>query len=324
MFVGNNSDINSEVKLFTGRANMPLAEEIASHLGIKLGGMKIEPFSDGELYVKVLESVRRDDVYIIQPTCPPVNENIMETLLMIDALKRASAEMITVIIPYFGYSRQDRKASGREAIAAKLVANMLVKAGANRVVTMDLHANQIMGFFDTLVDHLYASPVIVEYIKSLGLENLTVVSPDIGGVGRARAFAKALDDAPLAIVDKRRSLTEMNTVEVFNIIGDIENRSCILIDDIIDTAGTMSKAAQLLKDKGANNIYAAVTHPVLSGKGIENINNSVIKELIVTNTIQLPEGQDTSKITQLSVANLLAKVIDRIHRGESVSTVLRG
>lgn len=313
--------VSSEVKLFSGRANLSLAESVAACLGIHLGGVKISPFSDGEIYVKILESVRRDDVYIIQPTCPPVNENLMELLLMVDALKRASAEMITVVIPYLGYSRQDRKAAGRESIAAKLVADMLSKAGVDRVVCIDLHASQIMGFFDTLVDHLYAQPVITKYIQSLELEDIVIVSPDIGGVARARAHAKALNDCPLAIIDKRRSYIEQNTVEVFNIIGDIEGKSCILVDDIVDTAGTMAKAAQLLHDNGAKEVYACATHPVLSGSGVSNIQESHIKQLIVTDTIPLSEDKQTSKIQQLSVAPLIAEVINRIHRGETVSVM---
>lgn len=314
---------NSEVKIFSGRANQPLAEEVALLLKTKIGGIKISPFSDGEIYVKILESVRRDDVFIIQPTSPPVNENLMELLLMIDALKRASAETVTVIIPYLGYSRQDRKASGRESIAAKLVADLLATAGADRTVFMDLHASQIMGFFNTLVDHLYSSPVIVEYIKSLGIksEDLVVVSPDVGGVARARGFAKKLGDAPLAIVDKRRSYTQQNSVEVLNVIGDIEDKVCVLVDDIIDTAGTMCKAAELLKQKGAREVYACAAHPVLSGKGLENVANSVLKELIVTNSIYLAPEKKNQKIRQLSVAPIFAEVIRRIHCGESVSSM---
>ncbi|MDX1919540.1 MAG: ribose-phosphate pyrophosphokinase, partial [Candidatus Caenarcaniphilales bacterium] len=239
------------VKLFSGRANPELAKEVALHLGTELGGINISPFSDGELYIKILESVRGDDVFIIQPTSPSVNDNIMELLIIIDALKRASAERINVVMPYFGYARQDRKASGREPITAKLVADLLKTAGAHRVVTLDLHASQIMGFFNTLVDHLFANNVLVDYFENLGLQDLVVVSPDVGGVSRARAFAKKLNQAPLAIVDKRRSYSKRNTVEVFNVIGDVKDKTCVLVDDIVDTAGTMSKAAELLLEKGA-------------------------------------------------------------------------
>jgi len=311
------------VKLFSGRANQPLAQEIAEHLGTRLGGINISPFSDGELYVKVLESVRGDDVFLIQPTSPPVNDSLMELLIIIDALKRASAERITVVMPYFGYARQDRKASGREPITAKLIADLLKTAGVHRVVTLDLHASQIMGFFNTLVDHLFASPVLVDYIKTLGisLQDIVVVSPDVGGVSRARAFAKRLNEAPLAIVDKRRSYVEKNSVEVFNIIGDVDGKVCLIVDDIVDTAGTMCKAAQLLLKHGAREVYACATHGVLSGNGVENVRDSVLKQLIVTNSIHLPESKKISKIKQLSAAPLLAEVICRIHNGDTVSSM---
>jgi ribose-phosphate pyrophosphokinase len=310
-----------EVKLFSGRANQPLAQEIAAHLGTKLGGINISPFSDGELYVKVLESVRGDDIFVIQPTSPPVNESLMELLIMIDALKRASAERITVVMPYFGYARQDRKASGREPITAKLIADLLCTAGVHRIVALDLHAAQIMGFFNTLVDHLFASPVLGQYLAGLSLDDLVVVSPDVGGVTRARAFAKKLNEAPLAIIDKRRSLTQRNTIEVFNVIGDVKGKTCVIVDDIIDTAGTICKASELLMDKGAKAVYACATHPVLSGKGLQNIQNSCLKELIVTNSIHLPEEKQSPKIKQLSVAPLLAEVICRIHNGDTVSSM---
>ncbi|MDX1917558.1 MAG: ribose-phosphate pyrophosphokinase [Candidatus Caenarcaniphilales bacterium] len=310
-----------EVKLFSGRANKPLSEEIAACLGTTLGEMTIKPFSDGELYIKVMESVRGDDVFLIQPTCPPVNENLMELLIMIDALKRASAERITVLIPYFGYARQDRKATGREPITAKLVANLLAVAGAHRIVALDLHATQIMGFFDTLVDHLFASPVLASYLQTLNLNNPVIVSPDVGGVARARAFAKRMHEAPLAIVDKRRSAIKMNSVEVFNIIGEVKDRDCVLLDDIIDTGGTICKAAGLLKEKGAIRVYACATHAVLSGPGVQNVQESSLQELIVTNSIHLPEEKCIPKIRQLSVAPLLAEVICRIHNGDTVSSM---
>jgi ribose-phosphate pyrophosphokinase len=309
------------VKLFSGRANEPLAKEIAAHLGTKLGGINISPFSDGELYIKVLESVRGDDVFIIQPTSPPVNESLMELLIIIDALKRASAERINVVMPYFGYARQDRKATGREPITAKLVADLLSTAGVHRIVTLDLHASQIMGFFNTLVDHLFASPILVEYIESLKLKDLVVVSPDVGGVSRARAFAKRLNEAPLAIVDKRRSHFEKNSVEVLNIIGDVKDKTCVLVDDIIDTAGTMSKAASMLMKCGAKEVYACASHGVLSGNGVQNIQDSCIKELVLTNSIYLPENKRIAKIKQLSAAPLLAEVICRIHNGDTVSSM---
>jgi ribose-phosphate pyrophosphokinase len=314
-------NVPASVKLFSGRANLPLAQEVAHHLGTELGGINISPFSDGELYVKILESVRGDDVFVIQPTSPPSNESIMELLVIIDALKRASAERINVVIPYYGYARQDRKASGREPITAKLIADLLTTAGAHRVVTLDLHASQIMGFFNTLVDHLFANSVLVDYIQSLELQDLVIVSPDVGGVSRARAFAKKLNQAPLAIVDKRRSPAKKNTVEVFNVIGDVKGKTCILVDDIVDTAGTMSKAAELLIEKGAKDVYACATHAVLSGNGIQNINNSCLKQLIVTNSIYLPKEKQIAKIKQLSVAPLLAEVICRIHNGDTVSSM---
>lgn len=309
------------VKLFSGRANYQLATEIAQHLGTELSGLNISPFSDGELYVKVLESVRGDDVFVIQPTSPPANDSIMELLILIDALKRASAERITVVMPYYGYARQDRKATGREPITSKLVADLLCTAGVHRVVTLDLHASQIMGFFNTLVDHLFGSPVLVDYVQKLNLEAPVIVSPDVGGVARARAFAKKLNQAPLAIIDKRRSHSKKNTVEVINVIGDVKDKTCILVDDIVDTAGTICKASELLLQQGAKKVYACATHAVLSGNGIENIKNSTMEQLIVTNSIHLPEEKRIDKIKQLSVAPLLAEVICRIHNGDTVSSM---
>ncbi len=310
-----------EVKIFSGRANLPLSQSIAKHLGCELGQINISPFSDGELYVKVQESVRGDDVFVIQPTSPPVNENLMELLIIIDALKRASAERITVIVPYFGYARQDRKATGREPITAKLVADLLCTAGVHRVVALDLHAYQIVGFFNTLVDHLFASPVLADYVKTLQLSDPLVVSPDVGGVTRARAFAKRLDEAPLAIIDKRRSLSKKNSVEVFNVIGDVTGKSCIIVDDMVDTAGTIKKAAELLMNHDAKEVFVCATHPVLSGDGVANIEDSYIKELIVTDSIELPPAKRSPKIRQLSVASLLAEVICRIHNGDTISAM---
>ncbi|HEY9886340.1 MAG TPA: ribose-phosphate pyrophosphokinase [Vampirovibrionales bacterium] len=310
-----------EVKLFSGRANPVLSQAIAEHMGTELGGINISPFSDGELYVKVLESVRGDDVFLIQPTSPPTNDHIMELLIIIDALKRASAERINVVMPYFGYARQDRKATGREPITAKLVADLLRTAGVHRVITLDLHANQIMGFFNNLVDHLHATPVLVDYLKKRNFEEPLIVSPDVGGVTRARAYAKSLNQAPLAIIDKRRSHSQKNTIEVMNIIGDVKGKTCILVDDIVDTAGTMAKAAEVLIENGARSVYACAAHGVLSGKGVENIQNSAIEELIITDSIFLPEEKRISKIKQLTVAPMLAEVICRIHNGDTVSSM---
>ena len=310
-----------EVKIFSGRANKRLSQDIAKCLGTSLGQINSSPFADGELYIKILESVRGDDVFLIQPTCPPVHENLMELLITIDALKRASAERITVVMPYFGYARQDRKASGREPITAKLVADLLCTAGVHRVVGLDLHATQIMGFFNTLVDHLFASPVLVNYLKQLNLDDLVVVSPDVGGVTRARAFAKSLNEAPLAIVDKRRSYTTQNSVEVFNVIGEVENKTCVIVDDIIDTAGTVCKASEMLMRKGAKEVYACATHILLSGSGPRNIQNSPIKKLIGTNSIPLSPDKEIENLVQLSVAPLLAEAICRIHNKDTISSM---
>ena len=245
------------IKIFSGRANPLLSKEIAKELRIELGKITIKPFADGELYIQIQESVRGCDVFLVQPTNPPVNENLVELLIIIDALKRASAKSINVIMPYFGYARQDRKAAGREPITAKLVARMISEAGATRVLCLDLHSEQIIGFFDTLVDHVHATPVLIDYIKRfIGTDNLVIVSPDVGGVRRARAYAKKLEDAPIAIVDKRRNVEKQNVIEVMNIIGDVQGKTAILIDDIVDTAGTMCQAAQLLKEKGATQIFA--------------------------------------------------------------------
>lgn len=307
------------VKIFSGRANIPLAQEIANRLGLPLGKIKIAPFSDGELYVQILESVRGCDVFIVQPTCTPVNENIMELLIIIDALKRASAEKITIVMPYYGYGRQDRKAAGREPITAKLVADLLSNAGANRVLALDLHATQIMGFFDVLVDHLFATPVLVEHIKSLNLKDLVVVSPDVGGVQRARAFAKKLNDVPIAIIDKRRIHEKQNTVEVLNIIGEIKGKSCVVVDDMIDTAGTMVKGADLLSKEGAKEVIACATHGVLSGPAKERLDNSTLSTVIITNSINIAEERKPKKLKILSVAGLLAEAIKRIHLDDSVS-----
>ncbi|OGI18291.1 MAG: phosphoribosylpyrophosphate synthetase [Candidatus Melainabacteria bacterium RIFCSPHIGHO2_02_FULL_34_12] len=307
------------VKIFSGRANIPLAKEICDYLNLSLGKINISPFADGELYVQVEESVRGCDVFLIQPTCTPVNENIMELLIVLDALKRASAEKITVVMPYYGYGRQDRKAAGREPITAKLVADLLSRAGTNRILALDLHATQIMGFFDVLVDHLFATPVLVEHIKSLNLKDIVVVSPDVGGVTRARAFAKKLNDAPIAILDKRRPVDKHNTVEVINIIGQIKGKTCIMVDDMIDTAGTITQGAALLAKEGAKEVLACSTHAVLSGPAKERIDKSPITTLIVTNSIPVPPERKPNKLKVLSVAGILAEAIKRIHLDDSVS-----
>jgi ribose-phosphate pyrophosphokinase len=307
----------TNVKIFSGRAHRPLAQEIARYLGTELSSLVVKNFSDGETYVQVQESVRGHDVFIIQPTCNPVNENLMELVIIIDALKRASANTITAVIPYFGYARQDRKTVGREAITAKLVADLIATAGADRVVAMDLHTGQLQGFFNILTDHLYATPVLLSYIQRKNLDNLVVVSPDAGGVERARVYAKKLN-CPIAIIDKRRQTH--NVAEVFNVIGDVEGKNALLVDDMIDTAGTICSGAQLLKDQGAKSVYALAAHPVFSGPAIERLANSVFTEVIVTNSIPLrPEAQAVDKIVQLSVAPLLGEAIGRIHDDQSVS-----
>ena len=303
------------MKIFTGNANPELAKEICDYLGIPLGDSVVSKFSDGEINVEIDESVRGKDVYIVQPTCEPGNDNIMELLIMIDAVLRASARRITAVMPYYGYARQDRKSRGREPITAKLIANLITKAGARRVLTMDLHAQQIQGFFDVPVDHLVAAPIIADYYKSLGLDDFVVVSPDIGGVARARKFADLLH-APLAIIDKRRP--KPNVSEVMSIIGDVKDKNVILIDDIIDTAGTITNAAVALKERGAKEVYASCTHPVLSGPAIDRLNNSPIKEIVTTNSIPTA-AKNCDKIEVLSVAPLIGEAIMRIFQDASVS-----
>ena len=306
-------------KIFSGEANKPLAEEVCRFVGVPLGETRMQRFSDGEVYFQLLENVRGADVFVIQPTCFPVDQHVMELLIMIDALKRASASRITVVIPYYGYARQDRKDRPRVAISSKLVADLLTTAGANRALLVDLHAAQIQGFFNIPVDHLFASPVLVGYFRELNLPNLTVVSPDAGGVERARFFAKKLD-VPLAIVDKRR--TDINVTEVMNVIGDVQGRTCLILDDIIDTAGTLVKTVDALLAKGASKVYACASHPVLSGPAIERIANSRLTELVVSNTIPLrPEALAVEKIKVLSIAGLLGRAIESIHMETSVSTL---
>ncbi len=304
-------------KIFSGTANRPLAEEICRFLGVPLGETRLQRFSDGEVHFQLLENVRGADVFLVQPTSFPVDQNLLELLIMMDALKRASAGRITVVVPYYGYARQDRKDRPRVAITSKLVADLLITAGANRALLVDLHAAQIQGFFNIPVDHLFASPVLVSYFRDLNLPDLTVVSPDAGGVERARFFAKKLE-VPLAIVDKRR--TDINVTEVMNVIGDVRGRTCLILDDIIDTAGTLVKTADALLDQGANQVYACASHAVLSGPAVERIRDSRITEVVVTNTIPLrPEAQGLEKIRVLSVAGLLGRAIESIHMETSIS-----
>ena len=309
--------------VFTGNANSALAAEIAKHLGTTLGAVDVGRFSDGEVTVEVKQSVRARDVFVVQPTCAPTNENLMELLIMVDALKRASAERITAVIPYFGYARQDRRPrSTRVPISAKVVANMLQAVGVARVLTMDLHADQIQGFFDIPVDNIYASPVLLGDLNQKKYEDLIVVSPDVGGVVRARALAKQLG-CDLAIIDKRRP--KANVSEVMHVIGDIDGRNCVIMDDMIDTAGTLVKAAEVLKQRGAKNVYAYCTHPIFSGPAIQRISEgSALDEVVVTNTIPLsPAAQACGKIRQLSVAPLFAETMNRIQNGDSVSSLFQ-
>ncbi|WP_372508853.1 ribose-phosphate diphosphokinase [Pseudalkalibacillus decolorationis] len=307
---------DSKLKVFTLNSNEGLAEEITEHIGVNMGKCSVTRFSDGEIQINIEESIRGGEVYIIQSTSSPVNEHIMELLIMIDALKRASAKTINVVIPYYGYARQDRKARSREPITSKLVANLLETAGATRVITMDLHAPQIQGFFDIPVDQLLGVPILANFFEGKHLDDIVVVSPDHGGVTRARKMADRLK-APIAIIDKRRP--RPNVAEVMNIVGNIEGKTAIIIDDIIDTAGTITLAANALIESGATDVYACCTHPVLSGPAIERIENSKIKELVVTNTISLSEEKMSEKITQLSVAQLLGEAIIRVHEQQSVS-----
>ena len=308
------------IKIFTGNSHPELAKEIADTLGLPLGKAKVSTFSDGEISVDIGETVRGADVFVVQSTSSPVNNNLMELLIMIDAFKRASAGRITVVMPYYGYARQDRKAKSRDPITAKLVADLLTAAGAHRVLTMDLHAAQIQGYFNIPVDHLLGSPILASYFVDKGFDDgddVVVVSPDLGSVTRARKFADRLH-APIAIIDKRRP--KANVSEIMNIIGDIKGKRCILIDDMIDTAGTIANAANALKDLGAKNVYACCTHGVLSGPAFERINNSAIEELVMLNTIKLPEDkQDLIKFKALSVAPLFAEAIKRIYDDEPIS-----
>ncbi|KAF9689699.1 hypothetical protein SADUNF_Sadunf01G0119400 [Salix dunnii] len=333
------------LKLFSGTANPSLSQEIARYMGLELGNINIKRFADGEIYVKLQESVRGCDVFLLQPTCPPANENLMELLVMIDACRRASAKNITAVIPYFGYARADRKASfisclfstsiqiefccrqhltqGRESIAAKLVANLITEAGANRILACDLHSGQSMGYFDIPVDHVYGQPVILDYLASKRIysNDLVVVSPDVGGVARARAFAKKLSDAPLAIVDKRRH--GHNVAEVMNLIGDVKGKVAVMVDDMIDTAGTIAKGAALLHEEGAREVYACCTHAVFSPPAIERLSSGLFQEVIITNTIPVAEKNYFPQLTVLSVANLLGETIWRVHDDCSVSSIFQ-
>ncbi len=309
----------TQLKVFSGNANPLLSGKICAALGCTPGSVSVKTFSDGEIHLQVQENVRGADCFVVQPTCTPVDHNLMELLLMMDALKRASAARITAVLPYYGYARQDRKDRPRMPISARLVANLIQTSGADRVLSLDLHAAQIQGFFDVPVDHLFAAPVMIEYFDTIGRRDLTVVSPDAGGVERARAFAKRLN-APLAIIDKRR--TDVNVAEVMHIIGDVDGAHCLIVDDLIDTAGTLVKAAEALLEAGAKSVTACATHAVLSGEAVERIEASKILEVVVTNSIPLSDAASRcSRIKTLSVAPLLARAIQSIHEDGSVSTL---
>lgn len=312
---------NNRLKIFSGSANLGLSQEVARYLGVDLGPMLRKSFADGELYVQIQESIRGCDVYLIQPTCKPVNDHLMELLIMIDACRRASARQVTAVIPYYGYARADRKTAGRESITAKLAANLITQAGASRILAMDLHSAQIQGYFDIPVDHVYGSPSLLKYLKQKNLPDLVVVSPDVGGVARARAFANKLNDAPLAIIDKRRQAH--NVAEVMNVVGDVAGKTAVLVDDMIDTGGTISEAARLLKKEGAKGVYACATHAVFSPPAIERLSSGVFEEVIVTNTIPVPENCRFPQLTVLSVADILGETIWRIHEDSSVSIMFR-
>lgn len=313
---------NYDLRIFTGNANPELATRIAAELDSPLGEIKVTHFSDGEICVKIEESARGQDIFIVQPTCNPVNDNLMELLIMIDAFRRASAQRITVALPYYGYARQDKKLKPREPVTARLVANLITQAGASRVLCLDLHAGQIQGFFDLPVDHLYAGPLIADYLISEGLYNgdTVVVSPDVGGVARARALAEHLK-SPIAIIAKRRP--EPNKVEIMEIIGDVTGKVCIMIDDMIDTGGSIVQGAEALLERGATGVHACCTHAILSGKAVERVNNSSLRSLVVTDTIPLPDHKSSPKIKVISVAPLLADAIRRIHEDTSISELFR-
>lgn len=309
------------LRLFAGSANLPLAQEISRYLGIELGPMVRKNFADGEVYVQVQESIRGCDVYLIQPTCRPVNDHLTELLIMIDACRRASARQITAVMPYYGYARADRKTAGRESITAKLVANLIVQSGANRVIAMDLHSAQIQGYFDIPCDHVYGAPVLLDYLTEKRLSDLVVVSPDVGGVARARAFAKKLNDAPLAIIDKRRQTH--NVAEVMNVIGDVAGKTAVLVDDMIDTAGTIYEAAKLLRKEGARQVYACATHAIFSPPAIERLSSGMFEEVIVTNSTPVKQESYFPQLRVLSVSDLLGETIWRVHEDTSVSSMFR-
>lgn len=312
---------NSRLRLLSGSANTALSEEVARYLGMDLSPMVRKRFADGELYVQIQESIRGCDVYLMQPNCNPVNDHLMELLIMIDACRRASARQITAVIPYYGYARADRKTAGRESITAKLVANLITEAGANRVLAMDLHSAQIQGYFDIPFDHVYASPVLLDYLISKNLSDIVVVSPDVGGVARARAFAKKLDDAPLAIIDKRRQAH--NVAEVMNVIGDVAGKTAVMVDDMIDTAGTICEGARLLRESGARQVYACVTHAVFSPPATQRLSSGLFEEVIATNSIPVPDDRQFPQLTTISVANIIGETIWRIHEESSVSSMFR-
>jgi len=307
-----------ELKIFSGRANTDLSYKVCEYLGLPLGDISVGNFPDGEISCKINEDVRGRDIYLLQPTCPPVNENLMELLVMVDACRRASAKQITAVVPYFGYARQDRRPrASRVPITAKLAAKLIGSAGVDRVLTVDLHADQIQGFFECLVDNVYASPILMGDIWKQKYPDMIVVSPDVGGVVRARAIAKQLDDADLAIIDKRRP--QANQAQVMNIIGEVEGKTCIIVDDMVDTAGTLSNAVYALKERGAHVVYAAASHALFSGDAVARLSEAPIEEMVVTNTIDVPEEKRFSNLRVLSVADLLAKAIDHVHSNESVS-----
>ena len=308
----------ANLRLFACNSHPELAQEIAEHMGVELSKSTVTKFSDGEISVSIWESVRGKDCFIIQSTCEPVNDNIMELLIMADALRRASARSVTAVIPYFGYARQDRKAKARDPITSKLIANMITAAGVNRVITMDLHAAQEQGFFDIPVDHMLGQPMLTDYFKLKDLEDLVIVSPDHGSVTRARNMAKPFN-VPIAIIDKRRP--EPNKSEIMNIIGDVEDKNCVILDDMIDTAGTICNAAKALKDLGARNVYACATHAVLSGPAIERIEESPIKEMVLLNTIPIPEEKRLKKITVLSTGHIFAETISRVYSNKPISVM---
>ncbi|NEP59811.1 MAG: ribose-phosphate pyrophosphokinase [Symploca sp. SIO2G7] len=311
--------IKNRLRLLSGSANVTLAREIANYLNLDLQPMVCKRFADGEIYIQIEESIRGCDVYLIQPTCQMVNDHLMELMIMIDACRRASARQITGVIPYYGYGRADRLVVVRESITAKLVANLISQAGADRILAMDLHSAQIQGYFDIPIDHIYGSPVLLDYLKSKQLSDVVVVSPDIGGVKRARAFAKSLNDAPLAIVDKRRQAH--NVAQVMNVIGNVAGKTAVLVDDMIDTGGTLSEAAKILREEGASKVYACATHAVLSPPAVERLSSGIFEEVIVSNTIPVPETRQFEQLTVLSVASLLGEAIWRIHEDSSVSSM---